>query len=43
MIGTSSTTAVAFLSNVLSPIIPMAAFGLFVAIIIPISVILVFL
>jgi predicted RND superfamily exporter protein len=41
MLATSSTTAVAFLANYLSPIMPIASFGIFVAIIIPVNYILV--
>lgn len=41
MFMTSSTTCVAFLANYFSPIMPIRAFGIFAAIIIPINFILV--
>ena len=40
---TSSTTAIAFLSNALSNIRPIRAFGIFAAIIIPVNFIIVIL
>ena len=43
MLATSSTTSVAFLANLFSDIMPIAAFGVFVAIIIPINYLLVIL
>lgn len=41
MFVTSSTTCVAFLANYFSPIMPIKAFGIFAAIIIPVNYILV--
>lgn len=41
MFVTSSTTCVAFLANVFSPIMPIKAFGIFAAIVIPANFLLV--
>lgn len=41
MFVTSSTTGVAFLANYFSPIMPIKAFGIFAAIIIPVNFLLV--
>lgn len=41
MFVTSSTTCVAFLANVFSPIMPIKAFGIYAAIIIPANFLLV--
>jgi predicted RND superfamily exporter protein len=43
MMVTSSTTAVAFMANALSEIIPIKAFGIYAAIIVPVNFILVIL
>jgi len=41
MFVTSITTCVAFLANVFSPLMPVKAFGIFAAIIIPVNFVLV--
>ena len=41
MFVTSSTTGVAFLANYFSPVMPIRAFGIFAAIIIPVNFLLV--
>lgn len=41
MFVTSSTTCVAFLANYFSPIMPIKAFGIFAAVIIPVNFLLV--
>ena len=43
IIVTSSTTSVAFLANALSDIVPIRAFGIFAAIIIPVNFLLIIL
>jgi predicted RND superfamily exporter protein len=41
MAVTSSTTSVAFLANIASPILPIRAFGIFAGVIVPVNYILV--
>jgi len=40
MLATSTTSVVAFLANMMSDLVPVASFGIFVAIVIPVNFLL---